>query len=157
VLYPQPLGEISGSHGGRYEYDSLRGNYAVQCDRSLPTFQTCLSTDSIIKATALTEGVETSETSVNLYHTTRRNIPVYNHLHLSHLFHTEHESMFITYIVTLFSAIKILYLFHAVSVRSYYLRSGIVQGVTYTATVTDLVSFTHLIYNRSWFYQQGTY
>jgi hypothetical protein len=46
--------EISGSHGGDYEDDSLLGYWAVLC---------------------LMETVSTSETSVNIFKITLRNIP----------------------------------------------------------------------------------
>jgi hypothetical protein len=93
--------EISGSHGGEYEVQSLLGCTAVQSNRCLPTFQTCVlpplsgrwvSTerkDSWLcrcsKWTGLTNGewahfltyraARTSETSVNIYLTTRQYIP----------------------------------------------------------------------------------
>jgi hypothetical protein len=59
------LSEISGSHGG-------------ETSRSLPKFQRCLLPPPLI---ALMMGAaSTSETSVNFYHTARRNNPEYSHL-----------------------------------------------------------------------------
>jgi hypothetical protein len=37
------VGEISGSHGGKYEDDCLLGCCAMQSDRSLPMFQRCMT------------------------------------------------------------------------------------------------------------------
>jgi hypothetical protein len=59
-------GEISVSHDGKYEDDSLLGHCAMQSCRSLLTFQRCIM---------MMEAVRTSETSVNFYETTRHNIP----------------------------------------------------------------------------------
>jgi hypothetical protein len=52
-----------------YEDDCLLACCAVSSGRSLPTFRKCV------------EAASTSETSVNFYQSTRRNIPEDSHLH----------------------------------------------------------------------------
>jgi hypothetical protein len=77
------FGETSSSHGGEYEDDCLLGCCAVQSGRNLPKFQRfwCLHHQGDDALIALTmEAVSISETSVNLYQTTLRNIPEDSHL-----------------------------------------------------------------------------
>jgi hypothetical protein len=73
VLNNYHVGEILGSHGGEYEDDCFLCCCAVQSGRSLPTFQRYLLPPSSGR------WVLTSETSVNFYQTTRRNIPEDSH------------------------------------------------------------------------------
>jgi hypothetical protein len=75
--------EISGSHG-EYEDSCLLGYCAVLSGRSLPTFQRCLlppSSGPTSIIALMMEAVSTSETSVNFYQATRRNIEEDIHLH----------------------------------------------------------------------------
>jgi hypothetical protein len=58
-----------------FENDSLLGYCAVQSRRSSPTFQWCLLLPSSGLIALVMEAASTSETSLNIYESKRRNIP----------------------------------------------------------------------------------